>query len=325
MRRIVSTLTIFSLLICSSSGCKSLEEAKIVPQKLQTSVQNVVGKKKEQPEFEEPVRMAAIWSDGIYDQVGVSRVRGFGARLFFYNEQGLPIKVDGELNVFGYDDSTAKEDFAPDRKFVFKRDNFQSHFSESELGDSYSVWVPWEKVGTERRTVSLIPVFKSANGTVIKGGQSVNVLPGPEPKKLEATTDPSSYSKITPEKMDSVRTADYSSAVTKSGVQRATYNEQSNPASQLSNANGETAFGPVRKSNATTIKLTRTMSNRLNSLPPQQPFVRKRRPRKPSLEVSNAKSTTEFETDATGSQPAVTKPKTGANTPVVFGMPAPHN
>lgn len=136
-------------------------------------------------EFVEPVRMAVMWSDGVYDEVGKPKVAGFGARIYFYNADDVPVKVDGELSVYGYEDEKQQSGHSADRKFVFRQSEFQSHFSETSLGNSYSVWIPWEKVGGLRKSISLIPIFKASTGKVLRGDLSVNVLPGIDPETNE--------------------------------------------------------------------------------------------------------------------------------------------
>ena len=136
-------------------------------------------------DFEEPVRMAVMWSDGVYDEVGKPKTAGFGARIYFYNADDVPIKVDGELTVYGYEDEKQQSGHSADRKFVFRQSEFQSHFSETSLGNSYSVWIPWEKVGGLRKSISLIPIFKASTGKALRGDLSVNVLPGIDPETNE--------------------------------------------------------------------------------------------------------------------------------------------
>lgn len=141
-----------------------------------------------------PASMAVIWKDSVLEKPGVPSIKGFGGRIFFYDKDNQSVTADGELVIYGYDDSQDRrpENVADsdevsnkrtkaDRKFVFTADQFQTHYSETELGASYSVWIPWEKVGGYRKTIVLIPIFKSADGNVLKSAQSINVLPGKSP------------------------------------------------------------------------------------------------------------------------------------------------
>lgn len=145
----------------------------------------------------QPASMAVIWSDSVYEKPGVASVKGFGGRIFIYDSGNNSIKAEGELIVYGYDESNPTHGdgnhSGADKKFVFPSEKFQDHFSGSDLGPSYSVWIPWEKTGSVRKSITLIPVFKTANGGVLRCGQSINVLPGRKPdvdNAQAAATDP---------------------------------------------------------------------------------------------------------------------------------------
>ena len=124
-----------------------------------------------------PQTMAAIWNFGVYENPGSPSVRGLGGRLYFYDANNNAVTADGELTVYGFDDENGTQ-AQPDKKFVFRATEFQSHYSESALGGSYSVWIPWDKVGGYRKSVTLLPVFKTTDGKIIRSEQSINILAG---------------------------------------------------------------------------------------------------------------------------------------------------
>lgn len=168
------------LLIVGMTGCSGIKNSMRLSEK--SSAWNPLhrmSKTKKAAENATPVTMAAIWADSVYEQPGQMDVKGFGGRIFFYDKYNKAVKVDGELIVYGFDDSVKnrKEQIA-DRKFVFKQEDFHKHYSENDLGASYSVWVPWERVGGFRKTITLIPMFKTADGSLIKCSQSISTLPG---------------------------------------------------------------------------------------------------------------------------------------------------
>jgi hypothetical protein len=203
-------------------------------------------------------KMAVIWKDTTYSG-GAKSVRGFGGRVFFYDEHNEPVKADGEFVVYGFDDSENPEQGnKADRKYVFEREKLEQHFSESEMGPSYSFWIPWEKTGGERKTITLIPVFKTHDGRVVKSGQSIQTLPGKEPKRKgfsEQRTD----SKLKSFKVlgSSPALIDSDSAaiqqVGDSGVVQASFNESSETASTQSD------------SRTTTFMLPSSMSDRISA------------------------------------------------------------
>lgn len=174
-------------LICCSiavaaivGGCKSLDTHKLMPwseSKGKAPDPNAV-----------PVRMAVTWLDAAYTAPGKQATRGFGGRVYFYNRDHKAIPVEGELIVYGYDDSTQDNSSrTPDRKYVFTPEQFAQHVSQSELGPSYSVWIPWDAVGGDQKNLSLLPIFRSTGGQVLTGDQTAAVLPGIKPQPLDAT------------------------------------------------------------------------------------------------------------------------------------------
>ena len=127
-----------------------------------------------------PTIVLPIWTDTVLHQTGKPAVRGFGARVYFYEREGAdPIKVDGSITVYVFDgeDYTA-ESSKPLRKYVITADQLQKHHSVSDLGDSYSVWVPWDQVGGTSKTFSLITRFDGRNGGTAVSESASKLLPG---------------------------------------------------------------------------------------------------------------------------------------------------
>ena len=95
-----------------------------------------------------PVRLVTFWSDTVLHQPGKPAVRGFGGRVFFYGEDdSKPIEVDGSLVVYAFDaEHYDPSQQRPEKKYVFPADQLQEHFSNSDMGPSYSVWLPWDEV-----------------------------------------------------------------------------------------------------------------------------------------------------------------------------------
>ena len=78
----------------------------------------------------------------------------------------------------GRDPSNAK----PDRKYVFTKEQFAKHYSKSNIGHSYSVWIPWDEVGGPQKQISLIVRFTPDKGDVVVGEQTRHLLPGRTPE-----------------------------------------------------------------------------------------------------------------------------------------------
>ncbi|MBM4005620.1 MAG: hypothetical protein FJ295_20415 [Planctomycetes bacterium] len=132
------------------------------------------------PEPAIPDRIMAIWTDTVLHQPGEPALRGFGGRIFFYQDKSKdPVEVDGGLAIYVFDaDKIDPRSPTPERKFVFTADQFASHASRSELGLSYSVWLPWDEVGGPNRRLSIVTRFEGRNGGVVISQPTQKLLPG---------------------------------------------------------------------------------------------------------------------------------------------------
>ena len=130
--------------------------------------------------IEVPTRLVSTWQDATLNRVGESPKRGFGGRLLFFNDESRePVRVDGQLVVYAFDEEGRPDhETQPSRRFVFPAEQFARHESESQIGPSYSVWLPWDEVGGEQKNISLIARFESKAGPLIVGEQTKHLLPG---------------------------------------------------------------------------------------------------------------------------------------------------
>ena len=127
------------------------------------------------------MRMAAIWNEQVLHVPQEGVVQGFTGRIFFHGANDEPVRVDGELSVYGYDDSRELKSNIPDYKFVFSAEELDRYFEVSQLGPSYSIWLPWENSDGVRTPVSLVPVLKRSDGQVVVGEVARLTLSGSEP------------------------------------------------------------------------------------------------------------------------------------------------
>ena len=134
-------------------------------------------------------KLVSSWSETALAKPGQSPQRGFGGRMYFLDGQGEAIPVDGELVIYGYENPAGRAcDGPPDRRFVFTSEQLATHYSESSVGPSYSVWVPWDEIGGDQKHVDLVPTFVPKLGQVVVGSQSRMRLPGRQtPAKMGRT------------------------------------------------------------------------------------------------------------------------------------------
>lgn len=177
-RRQQKTLLCCLLLVVAllMGGCTTfLSEDKMIAEKV---VPDWMKKKDVEP----PVKVVTIWSDTILHQQGKPAIRGFGGRVYFYDAKDEhPIKVDGTLMVYAFDaDDMNPNSPAPEKKFVFPTEHLAKHHSKTKVGDSYSVWLPWDEVGSTAKNISLVSRFESTDGVVLLSEPSNKLLPGPQ-------------------------------------------------------------------------------------------------------------------------------------------------
>ena len=178
--RLDSWLMVCALLLSTSAGCNSLggklsdSDGRFNPLKRFTE------KKDQEPEFQTPKSMVGIWKSATFEKPGSKSIRGFGGRFYFYDARNEPVRVNGDLTIYGYDDNNQVEsgDGKADRKFVFKAESLNTHYSESAFGESYSFFVPWDNAGGEEKTITLIPVFKTVDGHMPEAKPATLRLPG---------------------------------------------------------------------------------------------------------------------------------------------------
>lgn len=128
----------------------------------------------------QPDRVVAVWTDTVLHQTGQAGVRGFGGRVYFYEQDKTePIEIDGGLAVYVFDaDKLQAHDQRPLRKFMFTAEQFATHMSRTSLGPSYSVWLPWGEVGGPPLRLSLIVRYEGATGGTTISEPTIKLLPG---------------------------------------------------------------------------------------------------------------------------------------------------
>ena len=128
-----------------------------------------------------PDDMTDVWTYTVLRQPGRPGVRCLGGRVMFYVKgESKPVKVDGTFTVYAFDATDKDPNMAmPEKKFVFLPDQLDKHYSKSDLGHSYSFWLPWNEVGRPQREIRLLARFETATGEkTIMGEGSRHVLPG---------------------------------------------------------------------------------------------------------------------------------------------------
>ncbi|QDU78597.1 hypothetical protein Pla110_03010 [Polystyrenella longa] len=172
----ITTLLLMTMIpALSLTGCASFQLA----QAMKFDLNKPFPWETDDDEIRSPERLVAVWKDTIMNQRSQKGVRGFGGRVMFYDSQGAkPIRVAGDVVIYAFDNTGVDADAIPDRKFVFKADRLEEHYSKSALGHSYSFWLPWEEIGGEPRKISLLVRFEGEAGETVMSDPAMQSLPG---------------------------------------------------------------------------------------------------------------------------------------------------
>ncbi|MDR2754929.1 MAG: hypothetical protein LBC20_04420 [Planctomycetaceae bacterium] len=134
-----------------------------------------------------PAQAVAVWEPAVKHETGLEPQRGFGGRVYFYDQESKkPIKINGNIVVYAFDEENRKpDDNAPTRSYLFDKDDIKKLYSKSKLGPSYNFWIPWDSEGADGKTkkVSLIVRYIPEVGSSVVSSQAAVYLPG----KLEQT------------------------------------------------------------------------------------------------------------------------------------------
>ena len=140
-------------------------------------------------------KVVATWGPGVSDgNNGEQPMRGFAGRVFFYDQDMTrPIKVDGTVVVYIFDEEgRAEDDSKPDEGIVFddKTLNSRGVYVKSKIGHAYNLWVPFDAAGPDgaAKKVSLIVRYipKPGKGSSQVSMQSTVHLPGKRSETLVA-------------------------------------------------------------------------------------------------------------------------------------------
>jgi hypothetical protein len=241
-RRFFTAVTA-SVIISAGVGCISGPSNNLLSKKPTTKESSFLdripfmGNKDKIPEsYPNPVKLAVTWTPDTIIQTGRTPTRGFGGRVFFYDEKSKSVPVEGTLIVHGFDDSLV-DDQSGAKKFAFTPEQFTRHFSQGDLGASYSIWIPWDAIGGEQKRISLVTSFKSTSGKSIQGIPATMMLPGTAPEETEAEE----IARMSPQYQRYVQAAD---------------------------------SGGTRKTGLTTTTIRRRVNSRGTQLQPGQPAIR---------------------------------------------------
>ena len=155
--------------IVLATGCSQFDMSRRIPWRSDTSDKSRQANK-----------ILATWTDAVSHNPARPPQRGVGGRLMFFEaENDKPVKVEGDLVVYAFDEEgRSPSNTKPDRKYVFPAETLEHHYSKSKIGHSYSVWLPWDEVGGRQKDIGLVARLVPKEGSPVVSPQSKIVLPG---------------------------------------------------------------------------------------------------------------------------------------------------
>ena len=109
------TLGLTAALVGASTGCVTTPETDLLDKDVTDPKPSFLNRlpwvgdddSDGQPEpYPNPVKLAATWTPDTLIQAGRTPTRGFGGRVFFYNEKSQAVPVNGTLTIHGFDENS---------------------------------------------------------------------------------------------------------------------------------------------------------------------------------------------------------------------------
>jgi hypothetical protein len=211
-------------------------------------------KEEKKPDPEIPSRLATTWVETTLNRTGQRPQRGFGGRLaFFKSDSEDPVRVEGQLVVYAFDE-TDQDPYRtePTRRYVFPAEQLSLYESQSKLGPTYSIWLPWDDAGGMQRKISLIARFEPKGGPIIVGEQTRHFLDGPAAQRVDA---PQLAAR---ESAEGVRAASYENETSSSTASQAMV---AHARMRQAPTGSQFAWGDPGRLNTTTIPLPRKLAS----------------------------------------------------------------
>ncbi len=141
------------------------------------------------------VEILALWQPAEGHGLNGMPTRGFaGQIMFFTNGNPAPVKVNGDVRIFLFDDfGTPEEQSKPIHQFDYSTDVWNLHLQKSMLGPSYQVFVPYVRKDPHAAKCAISVRLKPAAGPTIYSKLVPIMLPGLEREK--ATHDDAAVTK----------------------------------------------------------------------------------------------------------------------------------
>lgn len=130
-----------------------------------------------------------LWEQGEGNGLDGLPTRGFvGQVMFFAHGIDVPVRVDGDLMVYVFDDvGTEEEQQKPIHQFEFNSVAMKAFLTETNVGTAYQFFIPYTRKGAQKATCSLRVRLTPKTGNPVYSKMSSIVLAGKTPRKPDVT------------------------------------------------------------------------------------------------------------------------------------------
>lgn len=185
MTDITKLLTAASLavILTMTSGCQLMNTV---------GMQKVIVADAEHP----VVEIIGVWQPGEGTGLDGLPCRGFaGQLLFFAMGEKSPVKVNGKVRVYVFDDQgTPQEQQQPIHQFDFDAGAFNSFYAQTNLGAAYQLFLPYTRKGNHAAACTLRVRFTPEEGASVYSKMATVILPGTTQRKPETTIEQAAHS-----------------------------------------------------------------------------------------------------------------------------------
>ncbi|MEW4526754.1 hypothetical protein [Maioricimonas sp. JC845] len=184
-------LGLICLTMLVTTGCQSLD-----------LFSNLSGKKPLlEADAEHPaVEVLCFWEPAEGRGLDNLPTRGFaGQVLFFCAGRTEPVKVEGDVRVYLFDDQgKVEEQSRPIHQFDFPAEVWNTYLRETNVGAAYQLFIPYTRKGIHEAECSLRVRFTPTNGLPLYSKMATITLPGKKVARPASETPPAELAHTQP-------------------------------------------------------------------------------------------------------------------------------
>jgi len=150
------------------------------------------------------VEMVCLWEAA--DGIGLDKkpCRGFAGQLLFFSGQNkAPIRLDGDLRIYVFDDASGIEERGkPIHQFDFDAGACTAFLTDTNLGAAYQMFIPYTRKGSHLANCEIrVRYTPKNNGNPVYSKMAKVILPGTaRPRHSEMARARSSREQVEPPK-----------------------------------------------------------------------------------------------------------------------------